>query len=398
MSNDALHREKLAQAASLLRDLHFDAWLIFVRETSAGGDPCLQFLCDSSLTWQSALIVSRDGATRAVVGTYDADPLAVSENWDEVVRYDHSIRDALVATLDAVCGDQPRIAVNYSMNDDKADGLTHGMYLLLQSYLKGTRLEGRLESSEPMLMRLRGEKTSEELRRIVAAIERTDEIFSKVPTVAKIGASEREVYSHIQRWIDENGMDYAWDRRGDPIVNSGPDSMVGHGIPSANVRISPGHVFHIDLGVKHGGYCSDLQRIWYVSGGEGVPSDVRSAFEAVHETITVAASALRPGVRGVEVDAAAREQIQRRGYPQYMHAVGHQVGTMAHDGGAILGPAWERYGDTPFIEVRPNEVYTLELGVDVPGRGYLGLEEMVRVTEDGCQFLSSRQDEVHVLV
>lgn len=398
MLNGALHREKLAQAASLLRDLDFDAWLIFVRETSSGGDPCLQFLCDSSFTWQSALIVSRDGSTHAAVGTYDADPLAASGNWDEVVRYDESIRDALVAALETACGGTSRIAINFSMNDDKADGLTHGMFLLLQTYLKGTKFEGKLVSSEPMLMRLRGEKTGEELRRISRAIERTDEIFAKVPTVAKIGATERDVYTHIQRWIEEGCMEYAWDRRGDPIVNSGPDSMVGHGIPSEHVQISPGHLFHIDLGVKCDGYCSDLQRTWYVSGGEGVPADVRRAFEVVYETISVAASAVRPGVRGVEVDAAAREEIQRRGYPPYMHAVGHQVGTMAHDGGAILGPAWGRYGGTPFIEVRPNEVYTLELGVDVPGRGYLGLEEMVRVTENGCQFLSSRQDEVHVLV
>ena len=80
-----------------------------------------------------------------------------------------------------------------------------------------------------------------------------------------------------------------------------------------------------------------------------------------------------------------------------MHALGHQVGRAAHDGGAILGPKWQRYGDTPMRPIQNDEVYTLELGVMLPERGYLGLEEIVVVTEDGCEFLSERQLFVPVL-
>jgi Xaa-Pro aminopeptidase len=74
-----------------------------------------------------------------------------------------------------------------------------------------------------------------------------------------------------------------------------------------------------------------------------------------------------------------------------MHALGHQVGRQAHDGGAVLGPTWERYGRTPYLPLREGEIYTVELGITVPGRGYLGLEEMVRVTADGIEWLSERQ-------
>jgi Xaa-Pro aminopeptidase len=73
------------------------------------------------------------------------------------------------------------------------------------------------------------------------------------------------------------------------------------------------------------------------------------------------------------------------------------VGRVAHDGGAILGPRWERYGSTPTVPVHEGEVYTLELGVDLPGRGYLGIEEIVVVTSVGCEFLSNRQMEVWTL-
>jgi Xaa-Pro aminopeptidase len=73
------------------------------------------------------------------------------------------------------------------------------------------------------------------------------------------------------------------------------------------------------------------------------------------------------------------------------------VGRIAHDGGAVLGPRWERYGRTPCIPIEADEVYTLELGITVPGRGYLGLEEMVRVTPDGLDWLTTPQTSVPLL-
>jgi Xaa-Pro aminopeptidase len=70
---------------------------------------------------------------------------------------------------------------------------------------------------------------------------------------------------------------------------------------------------------------------------------------------------------------------------------------LAHDGGAVLGPRWERYGSTVTTPVRPGEVYTLELGVTLPNRGYLGIEEIVVVTSSGCEFLTERQLTMPVL-
>jgi Xaa-Pro aminopeptidase len=384
-------REKLAQAASLAAELGIDVWMTFVRETAGAGDPALPLILEGGLTWQSALLVGANGRKVAVVGNYDADPLLASGDWDEVIPYVESVRLAL---LGALAGFRPsdgrtRIAVNYSLSDDKADGLTHGMFLLLQDVLAGTEFEGGVESAEPLLTRLRGQKTPEELRRIRSAIKEGDLIFAEVPAIARLGMSERALYDQIQRRMDERGLGYAWDRAGDPIVNFGPDSMIGHGIPSAEIGLAVGQVLHIDLGVIKDGYASDVQRCWYV--GEPVPDEVRRALDAVNAAIDAGAALLRPGSIGHEVDAAARRTIVERGYPEYRHALGHQVGRMAHDGGALLGPAWDRYGQSPFMPARVGEVYTLELGVTVAERGYVGVEEMVEVTADGCRFLTERQ-------
>lgn len=393
-------REKLEQAKGLVVEADVDAWITFVRETAGGSDPVLPLILNGGLTWISALIVTRTGRTIAVVGNYDADPLIHSGDWDEVVPYVQGIREPLLEVLEReVRSSEPRLAVNYSPDDVKADGLTHGMWLLLNDLLKGSRFEGKLTSAASICSRLRGRKTEGELNRIKDAIHQTDVIFAQVPQLAKVGVSERAVYDLIQRHIDENGFGYSWDRAGNPIVNSGPDSMIGHGIPSDSITIQSGHIFHIDLGLIVHGYSSDIQRCWYVpkSGETELPEDVERALTAVNAAISAGAEILKPGVEGWKVDEAARSTLVAHGYPEYLHALGHQVGLVAHDGGGILGPRWERYGNTPFLPVEANQVYTLELGITVPGRGYLGLEEMVRVTEDGVEWLTHRQLDMPML-
>lgn len=395
----SLVSEKLRQASRLVAESDVDVWLTFVRETAEGSDPILPFLIEGGLTWQSALMIGRDGRRIAVVGNYDADPLIASGDWTRVDGYVQSIREPLLAALEELVSQGGQIAVNFSENDVKADGLTVGMYRLLQKNLDGTRFQNALVSAEPLCMRLRGEKTESELQRMRGAIAAGDRIFEDVESIVSRKLTERDIYHQVHAWIRERGLGFSWDPAGDPIVNSGPDSMIGHGIPSDRITVEHGHIFHIDLGVLSEGYASDIQRVWYVASPSetAVPDDVERAFRAVNDAISAGAAVLKPGVQGVEVDRAARASVVASGYPEYLHAFGHQVGRVAHDGGAILGPAWERYGNTPFVPIRENEVYTLELGITVPGRGYLGLEEMVRVTADGIEWMSTRPTQMPVL-
>jgi Xaa-Pro aminopeptidase len=393
---------KLRQAAGLVAASGADLWLVFVRETAEGGDPILPLILEGGLTWQSALIVAASGRRVAVVGNYDADPLRASGDWDEVVPYVQGIRADLVRALDRLVPElphQPRIAIDFSVDDPKADGLSHGMYLLLQDILEGTRFEGCCVSAAAIANGLRGRKSPEELRRLRRAVRETEEIFRELGAQAAIGHSEREIFAFAQERILARGLGFSWERHGDPIVNTGPDSMVGHGLPSATIRVATGHILHLDLGVLFEGYASDLQRSWFVREPHqaGLPQGVEQAFAVVHGAISEGARALRPGIEGWRVDEAARNFIVAAGRPEYQHALGHQVGRMAHDGGAVLAPRWERYGRSPYLPVELDQVYTLELGVMVEGRGYLGLEEMVLVTADGCAWLSERQDALAVI-
>ncbi|HLF91817.1 MAG TPA: M24 family metallopeptidase, partial [Anaerolineales bacterium] len=186
-----------------------------------------------------------------------------------------------------------------------------------------------------------------------------------------------------------------WETESCPAVNAGPDSPVGHAGPT-DMEIQHGQLIHFDFGVKENEYCSDIQRMAYVlAPGETVPPEpVQRGFDTVVRAIQEAVKAMKPGMLGVEIDDIARKVITDAGYPEYKYATGHHLGRLCHDGGGILGPRWERYGDTPNRPLEAGHVYTVEPGVMVSGYGYVGIEEDVLVTEDGTIFLSTPQTEL----
>ena len=87
----------------------------------------------------------------------------------------------------------------------------------------------------------------------------------------------------------------------------------------------------------------------------------------------------------------ARNIVLEADYPQFKHATGHQLGRAVHDGGTLIGPAWPRYGNTPYQPLEVGQVYTVEPHVFVPGYGVMGLEEDVLVTENEAIYLSEPQ-------
>jgi Xaa-Pro aminopeptidase len=223
----------------------------------------------------------------------------------------------------------------------------------------------------------------------------TEQIVKLLRPQVRPGASERELAAFVHARFAELGVSPAWAAEGCPIVNCGPASDLGHTYPSETIRAEPGHLVHVDLGVRLDGYCSDLQRMWYVRrpGESGPPDEVQRAFGTVARAIEAGATALRPGARGFEVDAAARRVVAEAGYPEFKHGLGHGLGRAVHDGGTMLGPRWPCYGRNTEAAVEAGNVFTLELSMPTKA-GIVGLEEDVLVTPVGCEFLSDRQREL----
>ena len=187
-----LLKEKTAQAIDILKEQDVDMWLTFVRETSGVRDPALDFLIGpADLTWPSALMFTQSGERVAIVGNLEKDAVEGLDVFEAVLGYDEGVRNLLRDTITRLNPD--RIAVNTSMNNVHADGLTHAMYKMLVGHLEGTPYADRLVSAEPVINALRGRKTQAELERIRKAVEITDEIYRKTFEHVSVGMTEKDI-------------------------------------------------------------------------------------------------------------------------------------------------------------------------------------------------------------
>ena len=391
---NSLIQEKIEQAVAILQEKEVDLWLTFVRETSVNQDPILPIIYgQASLTRPSALIIHRNGERIAIVGRMDANTARGLGAYQQVIECDAEIQPHLLATLERL--NPATIAINFSQYNVMADGLSVGWYEVLKNMLHGTDFYPRLCSSENIISALNGRKTAREIALVRAAVEATEEIFEQTYAILREGISEREIAEFMHDQIAKRGLDVAWTYDGCPAVNCGPDSPVGHANPT-DIILEPGHIVHFDFGVKKDDYCADIQRVVYMrkNAEKTAPEPVLKGFDIVRKAVEAARKKMKPGVTGFEVDQAARNIVLEAGYPEYQYATGHQLGRHAHDGGGILGPRWQVYGSLPDEALEYGQIYTIEPGLTVPGYGYIGLEEDVVVTTNGCEYLLKPQEEL----
>lgn len=391
---ESIVAQKVRQAQALLRDHEMPLWIVqFGRETFSHPEPVQNLLIGTTVTWPSAFILTASGESIAVVATGDAANVESVGAYTRVVPYVHDIGPALRQVLDEFRPE--RIGLSTSTDDDLADNLTHGMWDLLRTVLDATPYTERLASAGDILVALRARKLPDEIERIRAAIRVTESLFAEIETLLGTSVTETELAERVHGLMAARGVSPAWDGRYDPLVNLGPDPRIGHAGPRHDARLERGMVAHVDLGITLDGYSSDLQRVWFLpeDATTAIPEEVQRAFDTVRGSIEVGRDALRPGVAGWEVDAVMREHFTGGGFPEPEFAFGHQVGQTPHDGGAIVGPRWPRYGSRPTMVVEKNNVFALECGVWT-SRGVVALEENVVVTEQGGTYLSSPQHRI----
>ena len=192
---------------------------------------------------------------------------------------------------------------------------------------------------EEVISALCGRKTISEIQRNKWAIASTLDIYTLTFPKITPRMTEIEVAEIMQAEVEERGLGYAQAKNNNPAVNSGPDSPVCHNAPT-DIKIERGHLLHFDFGVKQNNYCADIQRMVYFCkpGEKSAPEAVQREFITVVQAIQAAFKIIKPGLQGIEVDAANRRVLIGAGCPGYKYATGHQVGRLAHDGGCILGP------------------------------------------------------------
>ena len=390
-------KEKIKIAIDALRDEKIDMWIIAGQESATNTEPILAVMSDAEFIGCTALIFCKDGSSTAVCTPIDFNGYVHHGVFDEVIAFPVSFTDTLA---EVILKKKPEvIALDYSLENPSADGLSLGMYHLLEEAFKKADYQGKIVSAENIIVRVRGIKSEEEISKIRKACLEAEKIFNDAKSFIKPGMNCKDVYAFFQNEVERKGFGWSWPKSCNPGVFSG-DSCPGGHMGAPDFPISRGDVVNIDFGIVVDGYGCDLQRMYYVlkEDESEAPEDIVEAFNTVRDGILLAAKALKPGVTGLEVDTVAREYITGKGYEDWNAALGHQMGRVAHDGGPLLGPEKPRYNKdelirTPLFE---NMVFTLEPGIPTRA-GRIGLEEDVVVRKDGAEFIVPPQKELYLI-
>lgn len=386
--------EKLSIVYRALKEQNVDAWLITGRETIMKREPILRVLGEMDFIIATTLIFTREGRCIAIVSPLDAECYKLIRGVDEVIVYPGTMQETIAEVLSRL---KPRVlALNFSSDDAAADGLSVGMYMMLQDVFKSIDFKGETVSAFPIINKVKGIKTSRQIEKIRDCAVQADKYLCLVPTVCREGATSLDLFRFLQETAYQDGYGMSWAESQCPGVSVDPSVPSGHmGIIST--PLVKGCVINIDYGVSKDGYCSDLQRMYYVlkDDEEDAPEHVKKAFCLVRDAIRAAAAFMKPGVTGFQVDQVARHMIVDEGFDSWNAALGHQVGHETHDGGTILANRRPRYNKPALIDtpIEAGNVFAVEPSVTVP-EGRIGLEEDVLVTENGGVFLTPPQDEL----
>jgi Xaa-Pro aminopeptidase len=231
--------------------------------------------------------------------------------------------------------------------------------------------------------RLRAVKAPEEIAAIREASALADEAFEELVSRGMVGRIERELATELE---------YAMRRRGaerpsfEAIVAAGSHGALPHARPR-DTEVNDGDLVVIDWGAQLGGYCSDCTRTVAAGHVNGRSAEI---YQLVLEAQLRGLSAVAPGAAGRAVDAVAREMIEAAGHAEHFgHGLGHGVGLEVHE-----DPRLAQRSDAV---LEPGNVVTVEPGVYVPGELGVRIEDLVVVSEEGCEILTPRSKALTVV-
>ena len=221
---------------------------------------------------------------------------------------------------------------------------------------------------------LRAVKDDAEIELIRAAAKLADEAFEEIIGAGIVGRTERDVALDLEIAMRRRGAEAV---SFPPIVAAAEHGARPHAVPR-DVPIPANTLVVIDWGAQLDGYASDCTRT--VATGPLDPRD-----EAIYETVLVAQEAalraVRAGPTGQEVDAVARTIIDDSGHAEHFgHGLGHGVGMEVHEG--------PRLGKTGTDTLAAGNIVTVEPGIYVPGAIGVRIEDLVAITDDGCEVLN----------
>lgn len=247
--------------------------------------------------------------------------------------------------------------------------VTHARYLRLAEIFPKAKFTDILAD----ICALRAVKTAEEAEKLRRAEALSVEIWKDASAAFRPGMTEREMARIIKRMMLERGEGEAFET----IVCVGANAAECHHVPDDTVWNARESVL-VDMGVKLGGVCSDLTRNIVPKRASPL---YRRVYDIVERANRAAIAAVKPGMTVKALDKVARSLITKEGFGKcFGHSLGHGVGYEIHE-----APTVSKRSDTV---LEPGMVITIEPGIYLEGNLGVRIEDLVLVTEDGCEVLS----------
>ncbi len=253
----------------------------------------------------------------------------------------------------------------------EADAVLYSSYEALSEHL-GANLQSVIDVIEPM----RVSKNLEEISHIRQAAQIADQALNTMLPKLKAGITERDFALELEFEMRRHGADSA---AFEIIVASGERSAMPHGTASSRA-MQNGDLVTIDWGAALNGYHSDCTRAYPI--GE-ISDQLKQMYNAVLEANLLAISHVKAGVGCKELDTIARDYLKTQGYDEaFAHSLGHGVGLAIHEAPTLS----QRAEDTAVLEV--GTIVTIEPGVYLEGIGGVRIEDLLLVTQSGCEILT----------
>jgi Xaa-Pro aminopeptidase len=249
-------------------------------------------------------------------------------------------------------------------------------HLTVKAYRKIAEKTGEgveLAAAGEVVEGLREVKDASELGAMAAAAELANEVYEHLRERGMAGRTELEVARELEREIRDRGGDPAFP----VIVASGSHGARPHAEPR-DVEISGDTLVVVDMGARLDGYCSDCTRT-FATGD--LDDEALEVYELVRSAQEGGLEAARAGAACRDVDGAARAVIEAAGQGElFGHGLGHGVGLEVHEGPRLTKSAE--------CHLRAGNTVTVEPGVYLPGRFGVRIEDLVAITEDGCDVMT----------
>jgi Xaa-Pro aminopeptidase len=230
---------------------------------------------------------------------------------------------------------------------------------------------------------LREVKEPHEIEAMRAAAQIADQAYSELAETGINGRTEKQIAAALEVRMRELGAE---DRSFPAIVASGSHGALPHAVPR-DAPLERDTFVVIDMGCVFDGYCSDCTRT-FATGA--VSDEAREVYELVWGAQLAGLDAVRAGAECSAVDGVARDIIEAAGHAErFGHGLGHGVGLEIHEG--------PRLAQTATGALRAGNTVSVEPGVYLPGKLGVRIEDLVAVTDDGCDILTGFTKELVTL-